>query len=322
MVNSMTGVRAEPERVAIADTTIRDEHLPSAENRLLVDRYQAEIWRSRSTPLDKRVLVARQLGSLGVDVIEAGFAESSEGPAPLRAVADQFRDGGPVVSATIRTMAGEESLARCWRAVSVAARPRLHLFTAAADLSDPWGRLRMSPARLLDDARRAVARAVARAEEVEFSPPRTEKNAIDVAAEWTEAAIEEGARVINIRTTDEYADPEGFRAVIEEMARLAPASTEVVLSADPFVPHLRGTEATLAALACATAALDAGCRQLKCAFNGIAATPGHVPLELAAFEIWSRNQLGESGLRTGLEMSKLLATAELIAEAKGVELPA
>jgi 2-isopropylmalate synthase len=313
--------RSAGERVLIADTTLRDEHLVARDPRLLADKSLTEIWRSNTLPIAKRVVVARQLAALGVDVIEAGFGDTTSGLDAIHALACEFQDEGPVVSVLVRTMGSLDQIDASWKAVSAAARPRIHLYTSASDLVDDFGHFRTDPQRLFDDARAAIERAKSYTGDVEFSPPRTASSDVEIIAEWTQVAINEGVRTINVRTTDEYATPEGYRAVLLELSRLAPQCQDVTLSADPFVAHLRGAEAMAAALECAETAVGAGCRQVKCAFHGVAGTPGHAPLELIAFNVWLRNHLGKSALWTHTDTRRILATSDVVADAKGYDVP-
>jgi 2-isopropylmalate synthase len=312
---------APVQRVVIADTTLRDEHLVARDPRLLADKPLAEIWRSNALPTAKRILVARQLATLGVDVIEAGFGDATDGLGSLRGIASEFRQEGPEISGLVRTLAGFEQLADASKAVSAAARPRIHLYTTPSELVDDSGRFRRQPRQLLDEAQAAVEQARHHVDNVEFSPPQGGRDYLDITAEWAQAAIAAGAKTINLRTTAEYASASEYRAVLLELFQLVPQSQDVIISADPFVPHLRGAEAMSMALESAEAAIDAGCRQIKCAFHGIAGTPGHAPLELIAFNLWLRHQLGESPLQTNIDTHKLLATSNLIADAKGFDLP-
>jgi 2-isopropylmalate synthase len=310
------------ERVLIADTTLRDEHLVTRDPRLLADKPLEEIWRSSALPIPKRVLVARQLAVLGVDVMEAGFGDTKDGLAPLRAIASEFRQGGPKISGLVRALAGLEQLVATATALSEAARPRLHLYTTPAELVDDSGHLRRSRRQLLDEVRAAIERAKHHVDDIEFSPPQASRDNLDLTAEWTQAAVAAGARTINVRTTAEYANPDAYKAVLRELFRLAPVGDEIVISADAFVPHLRGAEAISMALECADAALDVGCHQVKCAFYGVAGTPGHAPLELVAFNLWLRRRLGESQRRTTINTDQLLPTGKLVADAKGLDIPA
>ncbi len=313
--------RAAGERVLIADTTLRDEHLVARDPRLLADKSLTEIWRSNALAIAKRVVVARHLAALGVDVIEAGFGDTTSGLNAVHALACEFQDEGPVVSGLVRTMGSLDQIDATWEAVSAAARPRIHLYTSASDLVDDFGHLRTDPQRLFDGARAAIERAKSYTDDVEFSPPRTASSDVEIIAEWTQVAIDQGVRTINIRAAEEYANPDGYRAVLLELLRLAPQCQDVTLSADVFIPHLRGAEAMNEAVECAEAAVQAGCRQVKCAFHGVAGTPGHAPLELIAFNIWLRNHLRERALSTHIDTRRILATSDVVADAKGYDVP-
>src|SRR5438445_13863876 len=104
-----------PDRIAIFDTTLRDgEQSPGC-----------------SMNLEEKVRMARQLDLLGVVIIEAGFPMASEDDfRAVRPVAREVRR--PVIAALARTT--RDDIERAWRAIGVAARPRLHTFVATSDL--------------------------------------------------------------------------------------------------------------------------------------------------------------------------------------------
>jgi len=326
----MAGFEAQPlerpasradRRVAIADTTIRDEHLLGADPRLLADRDLSEVWRSCALGVEQRIAVGRQLAALGVDVIEAGFVEQPGGTSTAAALAAEFAEEGPVVSAQIGAFAGEAALGAATEAVSKARRPRVHVHVSTADLVDEHGQFRRHPALLLDQAMGAIAALRAAVEDIEFSPPRTDLGAVGIAAAWTRAAIDAGVRTINLRYCTDGPEPDEFLALLAELRRLAAPPAGVVLSADIFAPDLSTEDAYVASTACAEAALAAGCGQVKCAFHGIAGTPGHAALEMVAFQLWLRRRLEESHLSTGIDTTRLLEASRVIAETKGVDLP-
>src|SRR2546421_3358132 len=93
-----------PERITIFDTTLRDgEQSPGC-----------------SMNLDEKIRLRRQLQSLGVDVIEAGFPIASDGDfEAVRAVAAECREA--TIAALCRTT--EQDILRAWDAVKDAARP-------------------------------------------------------------------------------------------------------------------------------------------------------------------------------------------------------
>jgi 2-isopropylmalate synthase len=307
-------------RVLIADTTLRDEHLVSGDPYLLAERGGLDVWRSRPLPLEARLELARELAALGVDVIETGFAETADSAAAIRALASELAEDGPIVSGLVSAFAAPEHLREAVQTVAAARRPRVHVYVNASDLVDGAGNHRRRPPILLAEALAAIECLKAEVEDIEFSPPRTSVEAIEVAAVWVRGAIEAGARTINLRSVLDGPEPEPSLALISELRRLVPLEG-VTLSADLFASHLRGPEALSVATGCAEAALEAGCRQVKCAIHGIAATPGHPSLEVLALRTWLRKHLHESHLWTNVDTTKLLRAGNAVAAAKGFDLP-
>src|SRR5262245_33066261 len=105
--------------------------------------------------LEEKLVIARQLEKLGVDVIEAGFPIASQGDfEAVKAVAQEVRK--PIICGLART--GDEDVDRAWEALREASHPRIHVFiaTSAIHMRD---KLRMSPERVLEEVGRSVARA-------------------------------------------------------------------------------------------------------------------------------------------------------------------
>ena len=101
--------------VQIFDTTLRDgEQSPGA-----------------SMTVEQKVVIARQLENLGVDVIEAGFPAASDGDFDaVKAVAGIVKDS--TVCGLAR--ANEHDVRRCGEAVRHARSPRLHTFIATSPI--------------------------------------------------------------------------------------------------------------------------------------------------------------------------------------------
>src|SRR3954467_1361252 len=101
----------DPNRLIIFDTTLRDgEQSPGA-----------------SMTKDEKVRIARQLERLRVDVIEAGFAASSNGDfEAVQAIAHTIRDS------TICSLAraNDRDISRAAEALQGANRARIHTFIA------------------------------------------------------------------------------------------------------------------------------------------------------------------------------------------------
>src|SRR3989442_222723 len=103
------------DRVQIFDTTLRDgEQSPGA-----------------TMNAEEKLAIARQLEHLGVDVIEAGFAASSEGDfESIRRVAAAVAK--PIILSLARPR--EQDVDRAIKAVEKAKRPGIHIFIATSDI--------------------------------------------------------------------------------------------------------------------------------------------------------------------------------------------
>ena len=174
-------------RIEIFDTTLRDgEQSPGC-----------------SMNLSEKIRLARRLQALGVDIIEAGFPIASEGDfAAVKAVAAECRDA--TVAALCRTT--EQDILRAWEAVGGAARPRLHTFVATSDIHLEH-KLKKSRAEVLKMTRDAVRLARTFTEDVEFSAEDATRSDVGYLCEVFAAAVEEGARTLNVPDTVGYTTP-------------------------------------------------------------------------------------------------------------------
>src|SRR5438270_11799513 len=109
MSSDVVNPAADPRRVIIFDTTLRDgEQSPGA-----------------TLNIEEKVEIARQLARLGVDVIEAGFPISSQGDfEAVQRIAREVR--GPVIAGLAR--ATKVDVDRAWEALQDAEKPRIHVF--------------------------------------------------------------------------------------------------------------------------------------------------------------------------------------------------
>src|SRR6266850_98674 len=164
------------DRVQIFDTTLRDgEQSPGA-----------------TMNAEEKLAIARQLEHLGVDVIEAGFAVSSEGDfEAVRRVAEMVTK--PIVLSLARPR--EQDVDRAIRAVERAKRPGIHIFIATSDIHLKH-KLMMSRKDVLDAAVWAVSRARKHLDYVEFSAEDASRSDPEYLIEVFAAVIEAGARKI------------------------------------------------------------------------------------------------------------------------------
>src|SRR5262249_11932629 len=203
--------RATMDRVQIFDTTLRDgEQSPGA-----------------TMNIEETLVIARQLERLGVDVIEAGFAASSEGDfeAVQRVAAAVTK---PIVLSLARTR--EQDIDRALRAVEQAKRPGIHIFIATSDIHLKH-KLMMTRRDVVDAAVWAVTRARKHLDHVEFSAEDASRSDPDYLFEVFGAVIEAGARVINVPDTTGYILPEEYGALFRSLRERVPGAARVIWSA-------------------------------------------------------------------------------------------
>src|ERR1043166_5281662 len=199
------------DRVQIFDTTLRDgEQSPGA-----------------TMNVEEKLAIARQLEHLGVDVIEAGFAASSEGDfEAVRRVAETVTK--PIVLSLARTR--EQDVDRAIRAVERAKRPGIHIFIATSDIHLKH-KLMMSRQDVLDAAVWAVTRAKKHLDYIEFSAEDASRSDLDYLIQVFTAVIEAGAVTINVPDTTGYAVPEEYGKLFRELRARVPGAKDVVWSA-------------------------------------------------------------------------------------------
>src|ERR671939_555115 len=234
--------RREEDRVRIFDTTLRDgEQSPGI-----------------SLNKQEKVEIAQQLARLGVDVIEAGFPITSPGDfEAVQAIAREVQ--GPVVCGLSRT--AFQDIDAAWNAIKDSQRPRIHTFIATSDIHIER-KLQTTREDVKGQARAAVAHAKAYTDDVEFSPEDGSRSDVEFMAEVIQIALDEGATTINVPDTVGYTMPHEYAAMFEELYRLVPDLRNVGV----LVPcH----DDLGLAVANSSAGLQAGCRQVECAVNGI-----------------------------------------------------
>src|SRR5262245_58618975 len=146
----------------------RQEALPMSGNRLTIfdttlrDGEQAPGFSLR---IDEKLKMARQLRTLGVDIIEAGFPIASEADAEaVRMISTHIQ--GPVIAALARCHS--KDIERAGWALSPAPRRRIHVFIATSDLHLER-KLRITRDDCLRTAMAAVRQARQYTDDVQFS---------------------------------------------------------------------------------------------------------------------------------------------------------
>ena len=136
-------------RVVIFDTTLRDgeQALPA------------------SLSVQQKIRIARQLATLQVDVIEAGFPISSLGDfESVETIAREIK--GPIICGLARAV--EKDILSCAKAVKPAERPRIHTFIGTSAIHREK-KLRRTPEEVLALTAQSVKLARSKCDDVQFS---------------------------------------------------------------------------------------------------------------------------------------------------------
>ena len=274
--------------VRIFDTTLRDgEQSPGF---------------SMSVP--EKVRMARQLESLGVDIIESGFPIASAGDLEgVRAVCREIR--GCTVAALAR--ARRDDIDAALEGLAGAAHPRLHTFLATSDLH-LHHKLRLTREECLEAISNNVRYARERCAEVEFSAEDASRTEIGFLCEAIGRAVSAGATIINLPDTVGYAVPEEYAAMFRRVIEYLDGANGVTLSAHCHDDLGLGVANTLAAV-------QAGVRQLELTINGIGERAGNAALEEVVVLLNVRQ--ATLGLTTNLHLDQLYASSRLLTEITG-----
>ena len=276
------------ERVIIFDTTLRDGE--QAAGAMLNPQEKLEI--------------ARQLDALGVDVIEAGFPISSAGDLEaVRLIAREVRR--PVICALAH--AQRDAIDQAWLAVKEARAPRLHVFLSASDIHLDY-QLKKTREEVLERAREMVARARGYCDDVEFSPMDASRTEPAYIYQILEAAVDAGARVVNIPDTVGYAIPQEFGDLIAGILQNVPNIGKATISV-----HCHNDLGL--AVANSLEAVRRGARQVECTINGIGERAGNASLEEVVMAIKTRKDL--FNLTTGIDTTQIYKTSRLVSELTG-----
>ncbi|WP_169754828.1 2-isopropylmalate synthase [Campylobacter curvus] len=276
-------------KIIIFDTTLRDgEQSPGA-----------------SMNTAEKLQIALQLERLGVDVMEAGFAAAS--PGDFDAV-NQIAKQASNITVCSLARAVERDIKAAGEALAPAKHKRIHTFIATSPIHMEF-KLKMSPDEVIRRAVRAVEYAKTFCEDVEFSCEDACRSEMSFLKEICDAAINAGAKTINIPDTVGYLYPEEITARIGEMVKFI--NGRAVVSVHNHNDLGLATANSLAAI-------KAGARQVECTLNGIGERAGNAALEEIVMAIKTRQDVF-APLYTDIICKEIYPTSRLIASITGIE---
>ena len=235
-------------KINIFDTTLRDgEQSPGA-----------------SMNTEEKLVVARQLLRLNVDVIEAGFPISSPGDfESVRRIAELAGDQATVCGLT---RAVEKDIDAAADALKYAKRPRIHtgIGVSPSHLRD---KLRITEDECVERAVKCVKYARNFVEDVQFYAEDAGRSDYDCLVRVIEAVIKAGATVVNIPDTTGYSLPEEFGARIKYLMDHVDGIEKATVSV-----HCHNDLGMATALS--LAGVKNGATQVECTINGLGERAG------------------------------------------------
>ena len=276
------------EKLIIFDTTLRDgEQSPGA-----------------AMTMDKKIRIARQLEKLGVDIIEAGFAAASPGDfEAVRAVAESVK--GSTVCSLARAI--ENDIRRSGEAIRPASSGRIHTFIATSPIHMQH-KLRMTPEQVVDRTVSAVKWALQYTDDVEFSAEDAVRSDMDFLVRVFDAAIQAGAKTLNVPDTVGYSIPGLWGERIKQLIERVPNSDKVVWST-----HCHNDLGL--AVANSLAAVMNGVRQVECTINGLGERAGNASLEEIVMAVRTRRDV--FNLDTRIDTRQIVPTSKLVSSITG-----
>jgi 2-isopropylmalate synthase len=289
------------DRVTVFDTTLRDGE-------------QAAGTRLGSR---EKLALATQLARLGVDVIEAGYPNSSPDDfEAVRRISEEIE--GPVICALSRAV--PEDIQACGKALARARKPRIHTGIGSSDIhvmgkfrDDRYGRtLAEKKVNILRMAVDAVRLAKSFADDIEFYAEDAGRADPAYLMEMLEAVIDAGATVVNIPDTTGYAVPEQYGALIRAIRAKVRNIHRAVISV-----HCHNDLGM--AVTNSLAGLQNGARQVEATLNGIGERAGNASLEEIVMAL--RTRADYFGLYTNVDAREFRHASRMVAEMLGIVVP-
>jgi 2-isopropylmalate synthase len=276
------------EKLVIFDTTLRDgEQSPGA-----------------SMTKDEKLRIAKLLEKMHVDIIEAGFAVSSQGDfEAVKLIADTVMDSR--ICSLSRALRGD--IERASEALKGANAGRIHTFIATSPIHMKY-KLKMHADDVLDQAVGAVKIARDLIDDVEFSLEDASRTDFDFMCRITEAVIKAGAKTINFPDTVGYSAPGEYGSIMEHLLERVPNADQAIFSV-----HCHNDLGL--AVANSLAAVQKGARQVECTINGLGERAGNASLEELVMAIRTRQDLYP--VTTEIDPSHIVPISRLVSSITG-----
>jgi len=276
------------DQIYIFDTTLRDgEQVPGCK-----------------LDTEQKVVIAKELERLNVDIIEAGFPVSS--PGDFKSVEEICKAvKTPVVCALSRAVENDIKIAA--EALKYAHRPRIHTGIGTSDLHI-FSKLNSNHEAIIERAIGAVKYAKSFVEDVEFYAEDAGRTDNVYLARVIEAAIGAGATVVNIPDTTGYCLPAEYGEKIKFLKENVKNIHKAIIST-----HCHNDLGL--ATANSIAGIQSGARQIECTINGIGERAGNTSLEEV---VMIMRQHPYMNLHNNINTKLLYPMSQLVSDKMGV----
>jgi len=281
------------QQVIIFDTTLRD----------------GEQALQASLSVKEKLQVALALERMGIDVMEVGFPVSSPGDfESVQTIARNVKNSR--VCALARCV--EKDIDVAAESLRVAEAFRIHTFIATSPMHIAT-KLRSTLDEVIERAVYMVKRARNYTDDVEFSCEDAGRTPIEDLARVVEAAINAGAKTINIPDTVGYTLPFEFSNIITGLFQRVPNIDKAIISV-----HTHDDLGM--AVGNALAAVNAGARQVEGTLNGIGERAGNCALEEVIMGIKLRQNL--LNVHTNIHHQEIWRTSQTVSQICNMPIPA
>ena len=271
-------------KIYVFDTTLRDgEQVPGCQ-----------------LNTKEKVEIAKDLESLGVDVIEAGFPVSSPGDFnSVSEISKNVKD--TIICGLSRAIVMDIDTAAM--ALKEANRKRLHTGIGASDTHIKY-KFNSTREKILNQAVSAVKYSRKYFDDIEFYAEDAGRADQDFLAKMVEEVIKAGATVINIPATTGYTLPEDYGSKIHFLMNHVPNIDKAIISVHCHNDLGLATANTLAGI-------QNGARQIEVTMNGIGERAGNTALEEITMILKAHPNLN---LNTNIDSLKILALSKKVSK--------
>ena len=269
------------EEVTIFDTTLRDgEQTPGI-----------------SFNFEQKLEIARQLSSIGVHIIEAGFPASSIAEKETVAAIKKLDLEANICGLARSVKADVDACLDC-------DMDMVHVFIPTSDIQreNTINKTRVEVLAITDEIIRYVRGHV---NLCMFSPMDATRTDADYLIEVCQTAANAGATIINIPDTVGVISPSGMKTLIARIARNVDCPLDVHCHNDFGL-----------AVANTIAAVEAGVSQVQVTINGLGERAGNADLAQTVMILESIYRI-----KTGIKKERLVETSRLVSRFSGISIP-